>query len=99
MCIILNSEIHVYSFNINKSTSFIDLTKLQKYFSKIYMNNIDKFIISPKNDNNQLISISAYTHSGEIMLSINDNCEDIKHMIFGHCEKIEIPKSCNIIQY
>ena len=85
-----------YSFIINKSTSFIDLTKLQKYSSKIYMNNIDKFIISPKNDNNQLISISVYTHSGEIMLSINDNCEDIKHMIFGHCEKIEIPKSCNI---
>jgi hypothetical protein len=85
-----------YSFIINKSISFIDLTKLQKYSSEINKNNIDKFKISPKNENNQIISISAYTHSGEIMLSINDNCEDIKHLIFGHIEKIEIPKSCNI---
>jgi len=90
------SDLCEYSFILNKSTSFIDLTRLQKYSSKIYKNNIDKYTISPNNENNQMISISVYTHSGEIMLSINDNCEDIKHMIFGHCEKMEIPKSCNI---
>ena len=94
--IICLSDSCEYSFIINKSTSFIDLTILKKYSSKIYKSNIDKFTISPKNDNSQLISISVYTHSGEIMLSINDNCKEIRHMIFGHCEKIEIPKSCNI---
>ena len=85
-----------YSFILNKSTSFIDLTRLQKFSSKIYKKNIDKFTIYPKNENNEIISIELYTHSGQVMLSTNDNCEDIKHTIFGHIEKIEIPKSCNI---
>ena len=85
-----------YKFIINKSTSFIDLTKLQKYFSKILKNNIDKFTILPKNENSEIISITLYTHSGEVMLNTNDHCEDIKQTIFGNMEKLEIPKICNI---
>ncbi len=85
-----------YTFIINKSNSFIDLTKLQKYSSKIYRNNIDKFYITPQNENTQIVSIILYTHSGEVMLSTNDNCEDIKHTIFGHLERLDIPKKCNL---
>ena len=83
-----------YTFIINKSTSIIDLTEIQKFSSKIYRNNIDKFSILPQNENTQIISITLYTHSGEVMLSTNDNCEEIKHTIFGHIEKLDIPKSC-----
>ena len=85
-----------YKFIINKSTSFIDLTKLQKYSSKVLKNNIDKFTILPKNENSEIISITLYTHSGEVMLNTNAHCEEIKNTIFGNMEKLEIPKICNI---
>jgi len=90
------SDFCEFTFIINKSTSFIDLRKLQKYSSKILRNNIDKFTVLPQNENSEKILITLYTHSGEVLLNTNNHCEDIKHTIFGHMEKLEIPKICNI---
>ena len=80
-----------YKFVLNKNTAVINLSKFGKYTSKISKNQIDKFIISKK-DNLEQISITLSTHSGEVMLNANDKCENITHMIFGHVEKIQIPK-------
>ena len=85
-----------FSFIINKSNSIINLSKLEKFSSKIYKNNIDKFSIKKNKDSTEILSISLYTHSGEVVLSYNDKCEDIKHIIFGNLDKLEIPKSCGI---
>ena len=85
-----------YTFILNKNTAIIDLTQTEKYSSMIYKNNIDKFSILPKNKNTEIVSITLYTHSGEVMLNTNCHCEEIKHTIFGNMEKLEIPKSCDI---
>ena len=90
------SDFCEYKFILNKNTDYIDLSKIQKYSSKIYKNSIDKFIILPENKNTEIVAITLYTHSGEVMLNTNDHCEEIKHTIFGNMEKLEIPKSCNI---
>ena len=87
-----------YSFIINKSTSSIDLTKLEKYSSKINKNNVNKFTILSKNEKAEMISVTLYTHTGEVFLSSNEICENIKYTRFGHVEKMEIPKGCNINQ-
>ena len=92
------SDICKYSFIINKSSSSIDLTQLQKYSAKINKNNINKFTILSKNEKAEMISITLYTHTGEVFLSSNEICENIKYTRFGHVEKMEIPKSCNINQ-
>ena len=88
-----------YAFILNKNTDYINLKKMEKFSNIIYKNNIDKFTIIPKDedvDNVEIVSITLYTHTGEVMLSTNDHCNEIKHIIFGHMEKLEIPKSCNI---
>ena len=85
-----------FSFIINKSNSIINLSKLEKFSSKIYKNNIDKFSIKKNKESTEILSISLYTHSGEVVLSSNNKCEDIKHIIFGNLDKLEIPKSCGI---
>lgn len=92
------SDICKYTFTINKSTSSIDLTKLQKYSAKINKNNANKFTVLSKNEKAEMISITLYTHTGEVFLSSNEICESIKYTRFGHVEKMEIPKSCNINQ-
>ena len=80
-----------YKFILNKSTSTINLSKFGKFASKINKNLIDKFSISKKDDIEK-ITITLYTFSGEVMLRTNDKCEKIEHIIFGHMEKLEIPK-------
>ena len=80
-----------YKFILNKSTSIINLSELGKFTSKINKNQIDKFSISEKK-NIIKITITLYTFSGEVMLRTNDKCEKISHIIFGHMEKMEIPK-------
>ena len=92
------SDICKYSFIINKSTSSIDLTQLQKYSAKISKNNVNKFTVLSKNEKAEMISVTLYTHTGEVFLSSNEICENIKYTRFGHVEKMEIPKSCNINQ-
>ena len=92
------SDICKYSFIINKSTSSIDLTQLQKYSAKISKNNVNKFTALSKNEKAEMISVTLYTHTGEVFLSSNEICENIKYTRFGHVEKMEIPKSCNINQ-
>ena len=92
------SDICKYSFIINKSTSSIDLTQLQKYSAKIRKNNVNKFTVLSKNEKAEMISVTLYTHTGEVFLTSNEICENIKYTRFGHVEKMEIPKSCNINQ-
>ena len=94
--ILCKSDSCEFTFIINKSSSIINLSKLEKYSSKIYKNNIDKYSIKKNKEKTEIISVSVYTHSGEVMLSSNNKCEKIKHTIFGHLEKMEIPKSCGI---
>jgi len=94
--ILCKSDTCDFSFIINKSNSIINLSKLEKYSTKIYKNNIDKYSIKKSKEDTEILSISLYTHSGEVVLSSNDKCEDIKHTIFGHLDRLEIPKSCEI---
>ena len=94
--ILCKSDSCQFSFIINKSNSIINLSKLEKFSSKIYKNNIDKFSITKNKENTEILSISLYTFSGEVILSSNDKCEDIKRTIFGNLDKMEIPKSCGI---
>ena len=94
--ILCKSDTCDFNFIINKSNSIINLSKLEKYSTKIYKNNIDKYSIKKSKEDTEILSISLYTHSGEVMLSSNDKCEDIKHTIFGHLDRLEIPKSCEI---
>ena len=97
--ILCKSEVCDFQFIINKSNSIVNLSKLQKYSTKIYKNNIDKYSIAKTKDNTNILSVSLYTHSGEVILNSNDKCEDIKRIIFGHLERMEIPKSCGIEQH
>ena len=89
------SETCEYDFIINKSNSLVNLSKLKKYTSKINKNNIQKFSITPS-ENYEMIRINLYTHSGEVVLSNDLNCENIKQTIIGNLDRIEIPKSCEI---
>ena len=80
-----------YKFVLSKSSSIINLSNLGKFTSKINKNQIDKYLISQK-DGIEKMTITLYTHTGEVMLRTNDKCENIKHTIFGHMERMEIPK-------
>ena len=85
-----------FNFIINTSNSIVNLSKLDKFSTKIYKNNIDKYSITKKDIDTKILSISLYTHSGEIVLSTNDKCEGIKHLIFGNLDRMEIPKICGL---
>ena len=80
-----------YKFILSKSSSIINLSDLGKFTSKINKNQIDKYLISQK-DGIDKMTITLYTHTGEVMLRTNDKCENINHVIFGHMERMEIPK-------
>ena len=94
--ILCKSEVCDFQFIIDKSNSIVNLSKLEKYSTKIFKNNIDKYSIKKTKENTEILSVSVYTHSGEVVLSSNDKCESIKHTIFGNLERMEIPKSCGI---
>ena len=94
--ILCKSEVCDFHFIINKSNSIVNLTKLEKYSTKIYKNNIDKYSIEKRKENTKILSVSLYTHSGEVVLSSNDKCKNINHTIFGHLDRLEIPESCGI---
>ena len=85
-----------FNFIINTSISIINLSKLEKYSTKIYKNNIDKFLIKKIDIEIEILVISLYTHSGEVVISTNDKCENIKRVIFGNVERMEIPKICGL---
>ena len=93
LCMSDNCE---FNFIINTSNSIVNLSKLDKFSTKIYKNNIDKYSITKKDTDTEMLSISLYTHSGEIVLSTNDKCEGIKHLIFGNLDRMEIPKICGL---
>ena len=80
-----------YKFVLSKSSSIINLSNLGKFTSKINKNQIDKYLISQK-EGIEKMTITLYTHTGEVMLRTNDKCENINHVIFGHMERMEIPK-------
>jgi hypothetical protein len=80
-----------YKFILSKSSSIINLSNLGKFTSKINKNQIDKYLIAKK-DGIEKMTITLYTHTGEVMLRTNDKCENINHVIFGHMERMEIPK-------
>ena len=96
--ILCKTDLCEFNFIINKSNSIINLSKLDKYSTKIYRNNIDKYLIKNNEEKTEILSVSLYTHSGEVILSSNNKCENITHQIFGHLERMEIPKDCGINQ-
>ena len=92
------SDICSYEFNLQKSDENKNLNQIKKYSGSIKKTQIDTFSIQLKEDNQDIskIIITLFTHSGEVMLNTNNNCNLIKHTIIGHIEKIEIPKECDL---
>ena len=60
-----------------------NLNQLKKYSNPIKETDIDKFSVQINNDKDMTkIIITLFTHSGEVILSNNKNCNLIKHTIF-----------------
>ena len=69
------SENCSYEFWLQKSDEIKNLNQIKKYSGSIKQTQIDKFSVQIKND--QIISkiiIILFTHSGEVMLNTNNNC-------------------------
>ena len=92
------SEFCSYEFNLQKSDEIKNLNQIKKYSGSIKKTQIDKFSIKLKDENQDVskIIVTLFTHTGEVMLNTNNNCDLIKHSIIGHIEKIEIPKECDL---
>ena len=95
--ILCKTKLCEFNFIINTSISIINLSKLEKYSTKIYKNNIDKYLIKRINIETEILVITLYTHSGEVIISSNNKCKDIKHVIFGNVERMEIPKIVDLM--
>ena len=91
------SDICSYEFSLHKNDDVKNLNQLKKYSNSIKETDIDKYSVQINNDKDiSKIIITLFTHSGEVMLSTNKNCNLIKHTIIGSIEKFEIPKECDL---